>query len=82
MAENADAFVNFAGALAGGSGPDPIAAAGAASPSAPSILDCRTAPLAPLDARRLPDWQSLAALLAACRDDPARSQAEVMGRTL
>jgi hypothetical protein len=56
---------------------------GMAAAAAPTpVLDCRTAPLAPLDARRLPDWQSLAALLAACRDDPARSQAEVMGRTL
>jgi hypothetical protein len=49
---------------------------------APLLLDCRTALLTPPEARHLPDWQLLAALLAACRDDPARFQAEVLGRTL
>jgi hypothetical protein len=53
-----------------------------AEPAAAPLLDCRTALLAPLDARCMPDWQPLAALLAACRDDPVRFQAEVLGRTL
>ena len=62
MAQNADAFVDVMGLLAGGSGPE-TAAAGAAEPAAPAVLDCRTALLAPEDARRLPTWQPLAALL-------------------
>jgi hypothetical protein len=66
MAQNADAFVDVVGLVAGGSGP------GMAAPAAPAVLDCRTALLAPAEARRLPAWQTLAALLAACRDDPAR----------
>jgi hypothetical protein len=78
MAQNADAFVDVVGLLAGGSRPE-MAAPGAA---APPVLDCRTALLASPDTRRLPAWQPLAALLAACRDDPARFQAEVLGRTL
>ena len=81
MAQNADAFVDVVGLLARDSRPD-TAAAGAAEPAAPAVLDCRTALLAPEDARRLPTWQPLAALLAACRDDPARFQAEVLGRPL
>jgi hypothetical protein len=64
------------GLLARGCRPETAAAA------EPPVLDCRTALLAPPDARRLPIWQPLAALLAACRDDPARFQAEVLGRTL
>ena len=79
MAENADPFVYMAGLLAQGSGP-PVAAA--AEPGAAPVLDCRTALLAAPDARRLPNWQPLATLLEACRDDPARFQAEVLGRTL
>jgi len=81
MAQNADAFVDVMGLLARGSGPE-TAAAGAAQPAAPAVLDCRTALLAPGEARGLPSWQPLAGLLAACRDEPARFQAEVLGRTL
>ena len=81
MAQNADAFVDVVGLLARDSRPD-MAAAGAVERAVPAVLDCRTALLAPEDARRLPTWPPLAALLAACRDDPARFQAEVLGRTL
>ena len=81
MAQNADAFVDVVGLLARDSRHD-MAAAGAAEPAAPAVLDCRTALLAPEDARRLPTWQPLSALLEACRDDPARFQEEVLGRTL
>src|SRR5262249_12036214 len=56
--------------------------AAATEPAASPGLDGRTALLASPDARRMPTWQPLAALLAACRDDPARFQAEVLGRTL
>src|SRR5690349_8368037 len=78
MAQNAEAFVDVVGLLAGGCRPDTAAAAAVAPP----VLDCRTALLAPPDVRRLPAWQRLEALLATCRDDPARFQAEVLGRTL
>jgi hypothetical protein len=69
MAENADACVDLVGLVAHGSRPDTAAAA---DPAAARVLDCRTALLAPPDARSLPTWQPLAALLAACRDDPVR----------
>jgi hypothetical protein len=76
MAQNADPLLGVvASLLAGGSAPD-------SAPSAPSILDCRSALLAPSETKYLPTWQSLPALLEACRDDPARFQAEVLGRTL
>jgi hypothetical protein len=81
MAENADLLVDFVGLLVGESRPD-TATATATEPAAAPALDCRTALLAPPDAQRLPNWQPLGALLAACRDDPARFQAEVLGRTL
>ena len=81
MLQNADSFADVMGLFGPGPGPE-TAAAGAAEPAAPAVLDCRTALLAPEDARRLPTWQPPGALLAACRDDPARFQAEVLGRTL
>jgi hypothetical protein len=80
MAENADPFVDMVGLLAWGSRPAP--APGAAGAGESPVVDCRTALLAALDTRPLPILQPLGALLEACRDDPARFQAEVLGRTL